>query len=69
MPSKQSEAVRRHWETSWRTMTEPGLPAATAHYRGGAYGLGVLTVTREGISRITVFDGGTAAVRRWGVRL
>ena len=25
MPSKQSEAVRRHWETSWRTMTEPGF--------------------------------------------
>ena len=25
MPTKQSEAVRRHWETSWRTMTEPGF--------------------------------------------
>ncbi len=25
MPSKQSEAVKRHWETSWRTMTEPGF--------------------------------------------
>ena len=25
MPTKQSEAVKRHWETSWRTMTEPGF--------------------------------------------
>src|SRR5580693_6690876 len=25
MSTKQSEAVKRHWETSWRTMTEPGF--------------------------------------------
>jgi monoterpene epsilon-lactone hydrolase len=25
MPSRQSEAVRRHWEASWRTMVEPGF--------------------------------------------
>jgi RNA polymerase sigma-70 factor (ECF subfamily) len=43
-----------------------GQPAATAHYRGGAYGLGVLTVTREGISRITVFDGGPGLTARFG---
>jgi len=44
-----------------------GQPAATAHYRGGAYGLGVLTVTREGISRITVFDGGPGLAARFGI--
>jgi len=24
MPSKQSEAVRRHWESGWLAMTQPG---------------------------------------------
>jgi RNA polymerase sigma-70 factor (ECF subfamily) len=35
-----------------------GQPAAVASYRDSAYGLGVLTVTQEGIARITVFGGG-----------
>jgi RNA polymerase sigma-70 factor, ECF subfamily len=43
-----------------------GQPAAIAHYRGGAFGLGVLTVTRAGISRITVFDGGPGLTARFG---
>ena len=43
-----------------------GQPAAIAHYRGGAFGLGVLTVTRAGISRITVFGGGPDLAARFG---
>ena len=43
-----------------------GQPAAIAHYRGGAFGLGVLTVTRAGIGRITVFDGGAGLTARFG---
>ncbi|MGH3170670.1 MAG: sigma factor-like helix-turn-helix DNA-binding protein [Trebonia sp.] len=48
-----------------------GQPAAIARYRGSAYGLGVLTVTRAGIARITVFDGamfggGPALAARFG---
>jgi RNA polymerase sigma-70 factor, ECF subfamily len=43
-----------------------GQPAAIAHYRGGAFGLGVLTVTRAGISRITVFDGGPGLTAKFG---
>jgi RNA polymerase sigma-70 factor (ECF subfamily) len=42
-----------------------GQPAATGHYRGAAFGLGVLTVTRTGISRITVFDGGPGLTARF----
>jgi len=34
-----------------------GQPAAAASYRENAFGLGVLTVTSAGISRITVFGG------------
>jgi RNA polymerase sigma-70 factor, ECF subfamily len=43
-----------------------GQPAAIAYYRGGAFGLGVLTVTRAGISRITVFGGGPGLAARFG---
>ena len=43
-----------------------GQPAAIAHDRGGAFGLGVLTVTRAGISRITVFGGGPGLTARFG---
>ena len=46
-----------------------GQPAAIAHYRGGAFGLGVLTVTRAGIGRITVFDGGPGLTARFGAAL
>jgi hypothetical protein len=28
MPSKQSEAVRRHWESAWLTMTQPAAGRA-----------------------------------------
>src|ERR1700733_3602788 len=42
-----------------------GQPAAIAYYRGTAFGLGVLTVTRAGISRITVFGGGPDLVARF----
>jgi RNA polymerase sigma-70 factor (ECF subfamily) len=44
-----------------------GQPAAAAAYRGSAFGLGVLTVTPAGISRITVFGGGPALVAKFGV--
>jgi RNA polymerase sigma-70 factor (ECF subfamily) len=44
-----------------------GQPAAAARYRGSAFGLGVLTVTPAGISRITVFGGGPALVAKFGV--
>jgi RNA polymerase sigma-70 factor (ECF subfamily) len=44
-----------------------GQPAAVARYRGGAYGLGVLTVTGEGIARITVFGGGPDLAARFGL--
>ena len=43
-----------------------GQPAATACYRGSAYGLGVLTVTQAGISRITVFGGDAGLAARFG---
>jgi RNA polymerase sigma-70 factor (ECF subfamily) len=43
-----------------------GQPAAVAHYRDSAYGLGVLTVTQAGIARITVFGGGPDLVARFG---
>jgi len=43
-----------------------GQPAATAVYRGSAFGLGVLTVTPAGISRITVFSGGPGLTARFG---
>jgi RNA polymerase sigma-70 factor (ECF subfamily) len=43
-----------------------GQPAAVAHYRDSAYGLGVLTVTQAGIARITVFDGGPDLAARFG---
>ena len=42
-----------------------GQPAAVARYRGGAYGLGVLTVTPAGIARITVFGGGPGLAARF----
>jgi RNA polymerase sigma-70 factor (ECF subfamily) len=42
-----------------------GQPAAIAYYRDGAFGLGVLTVTPAGISRITVFGGGPDLVARF----
>ncbi len=44
-----------------------GQPAAVAHYRDSAYGLGVLTVTQAGIARITVFGGGPDLVARFGL--
>jgi RNA polymerase sigma-70 factor, ECF subfamily len=43
-----------------------GQPAAIARYRGGGFGLGLLTVTREGIARITVFAGGPDLTARFG---
>src|SRR5215475_14284965 len=43
-----------------------GQPAAIAHYREGAYGLGVLTVTQVGIARITVFADGPGLAARFG---
>src|SRR5580700_10609056 len=44
-----------------------GQPAAVAHYRGGAFGLGVLTVTPGGITRITVFGGGPDLAASFGL--
>jgi RNA polymerase sigma-70 factor, ECF subfamily len=48
-----------------------GQPAAAAYYRDDgnhhAYGLGVLTATADGISRITVFGGGPDLVARFGL--
>jgi RNA polymerase sigma-70 factor, ECF subfamily len=43
-----------------------GQPAAIASYRDSAFGLGVLTVTPEGIARITVFGGGAELAARFG---
>jgi RNA polymerase sigma-70 factor (ECF subfamily) len=43
-----------------------GQPAAIARYRDSAYGLGVLTVTRTGIARITVFGGGPDLAAKFG---
>jgi RNA polymerase sigma-70 factor (ECF subfamily) len=40
-----------------------GQPAAVARYAGRAFGLGVLTVTPAGVSRITVFAGDRLAAR------
>ena len=48
-----------------------GQPAAAAYHRDGAvhraFGIGVLTVTRTGIARITVFGGGPGLVTRFGL--
>jgi RNA polymerase sigma-70 factor (ECF subfamily) len=49
-----------------------GQPAAAAWYRDGhgdyqALGVAVLTVTSDGISRISVFAGGPAQVARFGL--
>ena len=44
-----------------------GQPAAAARYRGSAYGLGVLTVTQAGISRITVFGDDAGLAARFGL--
>jgi RNA polymerase sigma-70 factor (ECF subfamily) len=43
-----------------------GQPAGIARYRDNAYGLGVLTVTPTGISRITVFGGGFDWAAKFG---
>jgi RNA polymerase sigma-70 factor (ECF subfamily) len=58
----------------WRMMPTlaNGQPAAAAYYRDGsgtchAYGLGVLTVAADGITRITVFGGGPDLVARFGL--
>jgi RNA polymerase sigma-70 factor, ECF subfamily len=45
-----------------------GQTAAIASYRGSAFGLGVLTVTADGIARITVFGGGPDLAARFGER-
>jgi RNA polymerase sigma-70 factor, ECF subfamily len=45
-----------------------GQPAAVAQYRDSAYGLGVLTVTPAGITRITVFGGSPSLVARFARR-
>lgn len=45
-----------------------GQPAAAAYRRdGSAFGLGVLTTTPTGISRIVVFGGGADLVTRFGL--
>jgi RNA polymerase sigma-70 factor, ECF subfamily len=49
-----------------------GQPGAAAYYRDGegthrAWGLGVLTVAADGITRITVFGGGPGLVVRFGL--
>ena len=49
-----------------------GQPAAAAYQRGDdgryrAFGLGVLTVTGEGIAKITVFGGGARLVEAFGL--
>src|ERR1700733_5101876 len=49
-----------------------GQPAAAADQRGGdgryhAFGLGVLTVTGDGIAKITVFGGGPRLVESFGL--
>ncbi|MFY9931075.1 MAG: RNA polymerase subunit sigma-70 [Streptosporangiaceae bacterium] len=51
------------WQMA-RTLAN-GQPAAIACYRDIAYGLGVLTVTPTGITRITVFDGGPDLAARF----
>ncbi len=43
-----------------------GQPAAVAYYRDDCYGMGVLTVTPGGITRITVFGGGADLAARFG---
>ncbi|QXJ20767.1 sigma-70 family RNA polymerase sigma factor [Actinomadura graeca] len=49
-----------------------GHPAAAAYLRGvdgihHAFGLGVLTTTRKGIARVTVFSGGPELLARFGL--
>ncbi|HEX6522927.1 MAG TPA: sigma-70 family RNA polymerase sigma factor [Streptosporangiaceae bacterium] len=49
-----------------------GQPAAAAYYREGdgahhAYGIGMLTVSSGGITRITVFGGGPGLVAKFGL--
>jgi RNA polymerase sigma-70 factor (ECF subfamily) len=49
-----------------------GQPAAAAYYRAGggtyqAFGVGVLTATTAGVTRITVFPGGPDLVAKFGL--
>jgi acetyl esterase/lipase len=55
-PSKQSEAVRRHWETSWLAMTQPGFEAPDDESWGN------LTAEPRGVDYLETEAGGRPAM-------
>lgn len=59
MPSKQSEAVRRHWEASRRAMVEPGFDAPDNESWGD------LTAEPRGVDYLETEAGGLPAM--WAV--
>jgi monoterpene epsilon-lactone hydrolase len=59
MPSKQSEAVRRRWESSWLAMTQPGYEAPDDESWGD------LTAEPRGVDYLETEAGGRPAM--WAV--
>jgi acetyl esterase/lipase len=59
MPSKQSEAVRRHWEAGWLAMTQPGYEAPDDESWGD------LTAEPRGVDYLETEAGGLPAM--WAV--
>lgn len=59
MPSKQSAAVRRHWETSWLAMVRPGFEAPDDESWGN------LTAEPRGVDYLETEAGGLPAM--WAV--
>jgi acetyl esterase/lipase len=58
-PSKQSEAVRRHWETAWLAMTQPGFEGPDDESWGN------LTAEPRGVDYLETEAGGRPAM--WAV--
>ena len=56
MPSKQSAAVRRHWEASWLAMTQPGYEAPDDESWGD------LTAEPRGVDYLETQAGGRPAM-------
>jgi acetyl esterase/lipase len=59
MPSRQAEAVRRHWEASWLTMTQPGFEGPDDESWGD------LTAEPRGVDYLETEAGGLPAM--WAV--
>lgn len=54
-------AVGRPGDWSMRPVVANGQPAAVVDWKGSPYGIAVLDVRRDGIARVSVFEGATLA--------